>query len=66
MAMSSCPKCGANSFEMKESSPAGSRFKIMFIQCASCGTVVGVTDFHNIPILLNKIAKKLGVDLFGI
>ena len=66
MAMSSCPKCGTHRFEMKESSPAGSEFKIMFIQCASCGTVVGVTDFYNIPSLLGKIAKKLEINLFGI
>ena len=66
MAMSSCPKCEDHRFEMKESSPTGSEFKIMFIQCASCGTVVGVTDFYNIPSLLGKIAKKLEVNLFGI
>ena len=65
MAMSSCPKCGAHRFEMKESSPTGSKFRIMFIQCASCGTVVGVTDFYNIPNLLGKLAKKFGVDPFG-
>lgn len=64
MARSSCPKCGGHRFEMSEFEPEHSRFKIMFIQCASCGTVVGVTDFHNIPVLLGKLAKKLGVKLF--
>lgn len=64
MAMSSCPKCGNGHFEMKEHSPKGSQFKIMLIQCASCGTVVGVTDFYNIPSLLGKIAARMGFKLF--
>jgi hypothetical protein len=37
--------------------------KIMFIQCANCGSVVGTTDYFNIPTLLEKLAKKLGVTL---
>lgn len=64
MAMSSCPKCQNHSFELKANEPQGSKFKIMFIQCTSCGTVVGVTDFYNIPSLLEKIATKLGFKLF--
>lgn len=63
MAMSTCPKCDSHHFEMKEAEPTGSRFKIMFIQCASCGAVVGVTDFHNIPFLLAKIAQKMGFNI---
>ena len=64
MARSSCPKCGGHRFKMSEFEPERSRFKIMFIQCVSCGTVVGVTDIYNIPRLLGKIAKKLGIELF--
>ena len=37
----------------------------MFIQCASCGAVVGVTEYLNVPVLFEKIAKKLGVNLLG-
>jgi len=40
-------------------------YKIMFIQCASCGAVVGTTDYYNVPSLLEKIAKKLGFNLHG-
>ena len=64
MARSSCPKCDSNRFEMKEYDPSGSYYKIMFIQCSSCGAVVGNTDYYNIPKLLSKIAKKLGFNLF--
>ncbi|RYZ94261.1 MAG: hypothetical protein EOO68_20595 [Moraxellaceae bacterium] len=66
MAKSTCPKCSNGSFEMVESDNVkDSKFKIMFIQCTSCGAVVGTTDFYNIPNLLEKIAKKLGFNLHG-
>lgn len=64
MATSSCPKCGNHSFELKENFPDGSKFKVNFIQCRSCGTVVGLTDYYNVPSLLEKIAEKIGVKLF--
>ena len=54
MAMSRCPKCENSSFELKEASPRGSSYKFNFIQCASCGAVVGVADYWNVPILLEK------------
>ena len=37
----------------------------MFIQCRSCGGVVGVTDYHNTASLLERLAKALSVKLFG-
>ena len=45
MAISTCPKCDSHYFEMKEAEPNGSKYKIMFIQCSSCGAVVGTTDY---------------------
>lgn len=65
MAQSTCPKCGNHSFELKEVIPSGSRYKHFFIQCSSCGCVVGVTDYYDIPSLLEKIAKRLGVNIFN-
>jgi uncharacterized Zn finger protein len=66
MATSSCPKCSGSSFEMKENGNVrNASFKIMFIQCSSCGTVVGTTDYYNVPSLLEKIARKLGFNLHG-
>lgn len=65
MATSTCTKCGNTRFEIKESSPQGSNYKIMFVQCSSCGGVVGTTDFYNVPSLLEKIATKLGFKLHG-
>jgi predicted nucleic-acid-binding Zn-ribbon protein len=64
MAVSNCPKCESTSFELKAGEAKGSKHKLMYIQCASCGGVVGVTDYYNIPFLLGKIAKHLGLTLF--
>ena len=61
MAISRCPKCESSRFELKEAALQGAAYKHMFTQCASCGTVVGVTDYYNVPSLLDMIAKKLGV-----
>ena len=63
MAISTCVKCGGHSFEVKEKSPVGSGYKLIFIQCSSCGGVVGVTEFYNTGALLEKLAKKLGVHI---
>lgn len=65
MAASSCPKCEGTSFELKDADKIhGTKFAYSFIQCQSCGTVVGVSDRHHVPTLLNQIAAKLGLKLF--
>ncbi len=63
MATSNCVKCSSTSFEVVDSSPHNSNFKLQFVQCASCGSVVGVLEYFNIGALLEKLAKKLNVDL---
>ncbi len=64
MARSSCPKCEGTTFEMVEKNDVrNSTFKVMFIQCASCGAVVGTTDYFHVPTLLNSLATKLGFKL---
>jgi hypothetical protein len=38
-----------------------------FVQCAACGTVVGVLEERNVnEALLRRIAEKVGADLTGI
>ncbi len=61
MATSSCPKCDGTTFEMKEGKVEKSVFRLMFVQCKSCGAVVGVTEYFNTSGMLQKLAKKLGV-----
>ena len=65
MATSRCAKCESRRFEMKEAEPETSKYKVMFIQCASCGAVVGVVDYYNVPSLLGKIGRKMGINIFG-
>ena len=64
MAISKCPACSLTRFEMKTLEPEGSKFKLSAVQCASCGAVLGITDYYNVPSLLDKIAQKIGVQIF--
>lgn len=61
MATSKCGSCGSPSFEVKEHTPNHSTFRLLFVQCAKCGVVVGVNEFFNIGAMLDKIARKIGV-----
>ena len=64
MAQSKCPCCASTRFEMVANQNVNkAKNVIMFIQCASCGAVVGTESYYDIPVLLDKIAKKLGVNL---
>lgn len=69
MAEPSCPRCGEHAFELVEGAPLNSQLRVMFMQCASCGAVVGVMDFMNLGSLLSeqgrvirKIAQALNID----
>lgn len=58
MTVSTCPRCERTSFEIKEVAPTGSSFKMNFVQCKSCGTPVGVVDFHNTYAIIQKQAAR--------
>ncbi len=59
MATPTCQKCGHHTFELKENVPRDSRFKLLFVQCSSCGTVVGVMDYYNIGTKLIELEDKV-------
>lgn len=68
MAISTCAKCGNHTFEIQENSPARSAFRLQFVQCMSCGAVIGVLDYFNIgariekqDAALKKIAHALNI-----
>jgi translation initiation factor 2 beta subunit (eIF-2beta)/eIF-5 len=50
-------------FEVVEKEPTHSNFKLLFVQCSSCGAVVGVLDHYNIGSLIHDLAEKLNVEL---
>jgi hypothetical protein len=58
MAESTCVKCGSHTFEAKEREVSDSKFTYLFIQCISCGGVVGVLDRLNIGKALHQIYQK--------
>jgi uncharacterized Zn finger protein len=63
MAASICPRCAKPFFEVVEREPRDSNFKLLFVQCSSCGAVVGVLDHFNIGSLIHDLAEKLHVEL---
>jgi predicted nucleic-acid-binding Zn-ribbon protein len=63
MATSTCIKCDNHSFEVKLAEPKKGAFKMYFVQCTSCGGVVGVTEFYSIGAMLLKLGKFLGINL---
>lgn len=59
MALSTCVKCGRSGFELREATPSGSAFIHYFLQCSSCGGVVGMTEYNNVGALLEKQARQI-------
>ena len=57
--MTKCPKCGGYSFKVQETAPSGSNFKLYFIQCSSCDTPVGITEYYNSGAMIEKVQSKL-------
>lgn len=57
--ISKCVKCENTSFEMKENSPIGSRFKLLFVQCYSCGTPIGAMEYFNSGSQIEIVTKKI-------
>lgn len=63
MAVSKCPACSGVSFELKVAERIkGARFPPNFVQCASCGTVVGVMEEKSAADLVQRLAAKLGFE----
>lgn len=59
MALSKCGSCGHGRFEVKEVSPNNSRYRLYFVQCASCGVPVGVQEYHNIGAQIAPVTQTL-------
>jgi len=59
MAVSTCIKCGGQSFEIMIQKPEESKYQLMFVQCSKCGSVIGVLEDRNIGSMLDEIKRKL-------
>ena len=51
MAIATCARCQNQSFELQEAKVSGTRHRLMFVQCASCGAPAGVVDSHTASLL---------------
>lgn len=58
---SKCAECKGEKYELAECKPINSKHKILLIQCATCGTVVGALDQYDIGFFVSQIAAKLGI-----
>lgn len=59
MAMSKCGHCGNHSFEVKEVEPSGSKYKMYFVQCSSCGVPVSCMEYFSNNVLLQKLTDAV-------
>jgi len=67
MAISTCSQCEETKFELVLQQLQDPKCTVNFVQCASCGTVVGVLAERNIvEPMLRRIAERVGADLTGI
>jgi len=60
MAKSTCIKCGNHLFEMATAQPKDGPV-MWFVQCSSCGGVIGTHEFASINNDLKLIKGKLGI-----
>ena len=59
MAISTCNHCEETKFELVLQKPTDSKYTFRFVQCASCGTVVGVLEERNIGALSDTTEAML-------
>lgn len=63
MATTTCPKCPSTRFEAKETKVDASNYRIIFIQCASCGAAISTTSAIHTNSLIRQLAAKLKISL---
>jgi predicted nucleic-acid-binding Zn-ribbon protein len=55
----SCGKCDGSSFKLHEVTVTGAAYRMYAVQCTSCGTPIGVTEFFDNGSLLKKQEKAI-------
>jgi hypothetical protein len=65
MARSRCPResCEGTAFELTELKVDRSPSRIGGVQCSRCGAVVGVVELPAVTGMLERMARKMGVDV---
>ena len=57
--LSTCAKCDGHLFELSQQEPAGSKFKIQFVQCSKCGSPIGAMEYFNSGAKLENLEKQV-------
>ncbi len=57
MAISTCAHCQNQTFELQDAKISGPHFQVLLVQCASCGTPVGVMESRSFPLLQEQDAR---------
>jgi len=57
-----CPKCGNNTFTATNEPVENLNIPVVFIQCKSCGSIVGTSESHLID-MVKDLAHKLKIRL---
>jgi len=60
---SKCPKCEQTGFELVEDTPYKSEYKMWYLRCMSCKTLVTALEYYDINSRLEKLARALRIDL---
>ena len=58
MAVSKCANCGFEYFEVVKNKPQNFDGDLFFVQCASCGTVVGLVNESNTEVITQSIEEQ--------
>ena len=58
---SKCPKSEQTSFETVIETPTNSKYKLQFVRCSFCKTIVSTKDYFNIGAMLEKILHKFDI-----
>jgi excinuclease UvrABC ATPase subunit len=54
-----CGKCESATFKVQEISPKDAAYKMYAVQCVSCQTPIGITDYYNSGVLLKQQEKTI-------
>ena len=59
MATSSCARCGGKQFELVDAPPMNTDFAVVFIQCATCGGVIGMAEGRHVGTALTGVQTAI-------
>ncbi len=58
---SKCPKCESTNFEVVEDTPENSNWKMFFLRCSSCKTLISTHEYMNIGYMVNKMLSHFRI-----